>query len=333
MKRILIIQTAYLGDVILATSVLEKLHQKYPDAELEILLRNGNESVFKDHPYVSKVWRWDKENKKYKNLLSLIKRIRKKRFDAVFNLHRFATSGMITAMSAAPIRAGFDKNPFSFSYTHKVKHIINTAPGNKGLHETERNQLIIAPWTDEKVSMPKLYPSETDESTVVQLKSKPYVCIAPASVWATKEFPAEKWCELINTLAPEIIVYLIGSKADKELCEKIKNESGFLNLSILAGSLSILQTASLMRDAKMNFVNDSAPTHIASSVNAPVTTIYCSTIPEFGFGPLSDISHIVQINRNLECRPCGLHGKKACPEFHFNCAKEISVKRILNFEC
>lgn len=75
----------------------------------------------------------------------------------------------------------------------------------------------------------------------------------------------------------------------------------------------------------MNYVNDSAPMHLCSAVNAPVTAIYCSTIPEFGFGPLSDNSHILQTKEKLSCRPCGLHGFKSCPEKHFKCAWGIEV--------
>lgn len=65
-----------------------------------------------------------------------------------------------------------------------------------------------------------------------------------------------------------------------------------------------------MHDAQMNYVNDSAPMHLASAMNAPTAAIFCSTIPEFGFGPLSDDSRVIQIQKPLACRPCGLHGKR-----------------------
>jgi len=84
-----------------------------------------------------------------------------------------------------------------------------------------------------------------------------------------------------------------------------------------------------MKYAVMNYVNDSAPMHFASAVNAPVTAIYCSTLPSFGFGPLSDRSFIVERQGELYCRPCGLHGKKACPEGHFRCALEIKEEQLI----
>jgi heptosyltransferase-2 len=84
-----------------------------------------------------------------------------------------------------------------------------------------------------------------------------------------------------------------------------------------------------MKEAVMNFTNDSAPLHLASAVNAPVTVIYCSTIPGFGFGPLSGDSTIIETREKLDCRPCGLHGLKACPEKHFRCATTIDTRELV----
>jgi heptosyltransferase-2 len=105
----------------------------------------------------------------------------------------------------------------------------------------------------------------------------------------------------------------------------VNRESRIINL---AGKLSLLESAALMKEAQMNFTNDSAPLHLASAVNAPVTVVYCSTTPDFGFGPLSDNSVIVQIQEDLSCRPCGLHGRTSCPEVHFKCAVDINLEAL-----
>ncbi|HMT28996.1 MAG TPA: glycosyltransferase family 9 protein, partial [Bacteroidia bacterium] len=110
-----------------------------------------------------------------------------------------------------------------------------------------------------------------------------------------------------------------------ELCQRIIEASGNSNAVKLAGKLSLLQTAALMKDAAMNYVNDSGPLHIASAMNAPVTAFFCSTIPGFGFGPLSDHSLIIETTLKLECKPCGLHGKKSCPQGHFKCGLTITT--------
>ncbi len=78
----------------------------------------------------------------------------------------------------------------------------------------------------------------------------------------------------------------------------------------------------------MNYVNDSAPLHLCSAMNAPTTAIFCSTVPEFGFGPLADVSRVVQTPEQLDCKPCNLHGRKACPLGHFRCAWGIGVDEL-----
>jgi heptosyltransferase-2 len=160
-------------------------------------------------------------------------------------------------------------------------------------------------------------------------KKQPYITISPTSVWYTKQLLPEKWEKLIElTDKGKYKIYLLGGAGDKEACEKLVglNKSSVENL---AGKLTLLQSAALMCDANMNYVNDSAPQHLASAMNAPVTSIFCSTVPAFGFGPLSKNSRIVEVEERLECRPCGLHGYKACPKGHFLCAHKIEVEKML----
>lgn len=330
--KFLIIQTAFPGDVILATSVLEKLHEFYLDSKIDFLLRKGNEGVFASHPFLNKVLVWDKKKNKASEILRILAEVRNERYDYIINLHRFASSGFITAFSGAKNKIGFDKNPLSFLFTKKLKHKIGD-----GTHETNRNHQLISTITDNTVAKPKLYPSEKDFQKVSEYKTGKYVCIAPASVWFTKQWPKHKWAELINMIPAEQKVYLLGAPSDFLLCEEIKltivnrhpdnYRESIVNLS---GKLSFLESAALMKDATMNYVNDSAPLHLASAVNAPVTAVFCSTIPAFGFGPLSDKSFIVEINEPLYCRPCSLHGKRYCPEKHFRCAESIRPEDVFS---
>lgn len=324
--KFLVIQTAFIGDVILATALVEKLHAHYPEATIDFVMRKGNEGLFKNHPYIRTVFVWDKKESKIKNLFSIAKQVRANKYDSIFDLHRFASSGIIAGFSGAGKIVGFDKNPLSFLFTSKIKHEI----GN-GKHETERNQQLIESITDAAVAKPKLYPSKENVDAVNQYKTKPYVCLAPTSVWFTKQFPKEKWVELINAL-PHFSIYLLGAPGDAAACEWIKSQviNPKLEVINLAGKLNFLESAALMRDAKMNYVNDSAPMHIASAMNAATTAIFCSTVPAFGFGPLSDDARIVETKEQLDCRPCGLHGFKACPKGHFKCGFSIEIKDVVN---
>ncbi|WP_305983247.1 glycosyltransferase family 9 protein [Roseivirga thermotolerans] len=323
LHKILVIQTAFIGDVILATGVLEKLHQHYPKARLDFLVRKGNEGLVKNHPFLNQTLIWDKKAGKYRNLLKMLKVIRAERYDLVVNIQRFANSGFLTAFSGAKIKVGFDKNPFSWAFGKKVPHEINN-----GKHEIERNHDLIAEFTDDTPSKPKLYPSNQDFEKVASLKAAPFICFAPASVWFTKQFPKEKWIEFLSTTDFQGKIYALGAPSDHALCDEIIQKSGHPNAENLCGKLGLLESAALMQAAQMNYVNDSAPMHLASAMNAPTAAIFCSTIPEFGFGPLSDHSSVIQTEEPLTCRPCGLHGKKACPEGHFKCGFEVKTDRL-----
>src|SRR5688572_26947285 len=124
MKKILVIQTAFLGDAILATSLLEEIRRGVPGAMIDILVRKGNESIFHNHPFVSDVLVWDKAKNKSGNLFGILKKIRAKKYYAVINIHRFFSSGFLTAFSGAAIKSGFDKNPLSFLFTNVSKHVM-----------------------------------------------------------------------------------------------------------------------------------------------------------------------------------------------------------------
>lgn len=324
LQKILVIQTAFIGDAILASGVLEKLHQHHPNARIDFLVRKGNESLYAGHPFINTLLVWNKKEGKYKHLWQLLKNIRNTKYDIVINLQRFAASGFLTAFSGGKQTVGFSKNPLSFLFTQRIPHQYQR-------HEIERNHALVQDITDTTPARPKLYPTNADYNFVSSYKNERYICIAPASVWFTKQFPQEKWVEFLNAIPTPISVYVLGGPGDNELCGEIVRQvnNPALSIHILAGKLSLLQTTALMRDAVMNYTNDSAPLHLASSVNAPSRAMFCSTVPSFGFGPLSDNSAIIETDLALDCRPCGLHGHKACPKGHFKCALSIDVLKMV----
>lgn len=326
--QLLIIQTAFIGDVVLATGLIEKLHRQYPDAQIDFMVRKGNEGLLKDHPFLRKVLIWHKSSgQKYKSLLALTKEVRAQRYDKIINVQRFAATGLLTAFSGARETIGFDKNPFSRFFTSRIKHVISD--GQHTLHEIERNDELIKAFTTGAPEKPRLYPSPTDEEKVRPYQGQPYITISPASVWFTKQYPTEKWIKFLQALDKPYKIYLLGGPGDAALGEAIQQQVPQHAIVNLCGKLNFLQSTALMKQAVMNYVNDSAPMHFATSVNAPVTAIYCSTLPSFGFGPLSDKRFVVEVQEPLLCRPCGLHGRKACPLGHFNCAHHIRETQLL----
>ena len=373
-EKFLVIQTAFIGDVVLATAIVESLHEAYPDARIDFLLRKGAEGLLNGHPYLHELLVWDKKKNKLPNLWKLLRRVRRNRYDKVINVQRYAATGLITACSGARETIGFDKNPFSFFFTTKVKHVfsgyikkagrdlslqdtqnagrgeayagpaasltvkgVQESPGSHSplagelspVHEIERNNALIHHFTHRLAGKPALYPTAKDDSAVAGYTIHPYITISPASVWFTKQYPAQKWADFMDRVPAVYTLYLLGGREDAGLAEEIREKTLHPSVVNLCGKLDFLQSAALMRDALMNYTNDSAPMHFASAVNAPVTAVYCSTIPAFGYGPLSDKHFIVEKKEPLYCRPCGLHGYRACPQGHFRCAADIRDEQLL----
>ena len=311
MSTFLIIQTAFFGDVILMTAMIEQLAIELPNVQVDVLVQKSREVLLENNPHVREVMTLDKKDK-IKSTISIIRKIRKKRYDKVINVHRHGSSGWITWLSGAGETVGFNAHPMSFLFHKKIHH------QQEGRHEIERNYDLLSHLISGPIQKPKLYPSPTDYKKVEH--ESDYVTISPASVWFTKKWPNEKWAKLIDHFPQGLDVFLLGGPDDRELCHKIEQQT-HRRVIIKAGEYSFLESAALMKQALMNYANDSAPVHMASAVNAPVTTLFLSTVPAFGYGPLSDHKLVMEHKGELDCRPCGIHGWKRCPKGHFKCSE------------
>jgi ADP-heptose:LPS heptosyltransferase len=339
LNRILIIQTAFIGDVILATSLVEYISKTLgAGVQIDFLLRKGNESLLSDNPLVNKIHVWDKKSGKVKNLFKMISAVRNEAYDLVINIQRFFNSGLMTALSGAELKVGFDKNPLRKFFDGVIPHHIPHYSTHGAWHEVQRNAKLFN-WAIEEKEMPttselkpKLYFNDNEESKIKDVigDHENYVVIAPASVWFTKALPVEKWRKLVERLVENYHVFAVGGPDDSGLVDEVLN--GLENTSNLCGDLSLKESALLMKNSAQVFVNDSGPLHLASSVNAKTTAFFCSTIADYGYFPLADESRVVEVRDRLACRPCGLHGKKECPYQHYDCGHKIDIEEALDFK-
>ncbi|KPL01622.1 MAG: hypothetical protein AMJ90_07360 [candidate division Zixibacteria bacterium SM23_73_2] len=345
MHKILIIQTAFLGDVILTTPLVKATRKLFPDAKISFLLIPQTKEVFSDNPYLDEIIVYDKkgEEKKSKDFLHLLKKLRQRNFDLALFPHRSLRSALLAYLSKIPRRIGFDKSDGSIFFTEKIKY-------NSSIHEIERNltllkPLILKPLNIEPLNIkqlnfeipnlsPELYPSDEDilfvrrflKDSKVDEKEK-IIAIAPGSVWETKRWLAQRFAQVADLLIEKekAKIILVGGAEDKQLCQEI---SAMMKKRpvIAAGKTTVLQSAVIISKSKVLLSNDSAPVHIASATKTPTVAIFGSTIPYFGFGPYGNDHTIIQ--KKLPCRPCGIHGKRKCPEKHFKCMKDITTEEV-----
>ena len=329
MEKILIVQTAFLGDVILTTPLIRAVKQFYPESFVSFLLIPETREVVANNPWLDQVLVYDKR-RKHKALgkfLSLLREIRENTFESALIPHRSLRSALLPYLARIPHRIGFDRSAGSFLLTRKVKY-------QKSRHEIERNLSLLSNFKDKKDFLPELFPSPDDFAIVDNfLKDNKLnvdeimVGIAPGSVWLTKRWLPERFAQVADQLTKELKakVVLVGSKEDENLCYYISNLME-QNPVIAAGKMSFLQSAALISKCVVILSNDSAPVHMAAAMRTPVVEIYGSTVPEFGFAPLGEGNVIIQ--KALYCRPCGIHGKNTCPEKHFRCMTEITTDEV-----
>ena len=315
-NHVLIIQTAFLGDAILITSLLEKIRCESPHTLIHLLVRKGNVAIFEAYPHPVQVWSYDKSNKR-RSWMELFRAFSSLRFDQVFVAQRFFGMGLLSILIGAKRVVGFDKNPLSFFFSEKVAH-----SWGDGSHEIERNTKLLTSWLGDKVHQPLL---KTDSTPYLQI---PYICISPGSVWETKRVPLAIWIEMIHRLPKDLPIVLMGAPNEVHLSNEIAAACLEHTIHNETGKHGLLAAIGIYQHALLAYVNDSGPLHICSATNTPTVAVFCSTVPSFGFGPLAAWNRVVQAKEPLACKPCGDHGKKQCPLGHFACGFGISSKEL-----
>lgn len=324
--RILIIQTAFIGDLILTLPLIQTLKKNIPDSTIDLLCIPYTKEVVKNNPYISNVIVFDKHKKKsIKDIIYLANNLKKEKYEYAFLPHRSIRSGLIAMLSKIENRIGFKKTLFDFLYTKSVEY-------QSDIHEIDRNLSLIKFLKFKEIyRIPELFPDDSDKFFVNDFLDnnnivEKFVCIAPGSKWFTKRWPIDYFIELIKMFNNENIkVILIGGKEDSDICNSITIEIN--NIINTSGIFSLLQTAELIKRSSLLISNDSAPIHIATSMNTPVIDIYGPTTPEIGFYPLSEKSISIEI-KDLNCRPCKIHGGNKCPVRTFDCMKNILPENI-----
>ncbi|TGN18645.1 lipopolysaccharide heptosyltransferase II [Leptospira idonii] len=344
-QKILIIQTAFLGDLILSTPFFRAVKNLFPDSEIHLIVNQGTEQVLDGNPDIQKLIPLDKKRIK-KNIFRFLEfafSLRREKYDLVYSPHFSFRSSILSRLTGAPIRIGYKESGFSFLHTKSVSR------PRLGPHEVDKLFSLLFSSESEyprgRERRPYLYLKEADEkkfqtlSSSLKIAEKNYILIAASSLWETKRMPEEKFASVISLILRKRTenVILIGSKADLPIEEKIrsllgieplreKERSRFLSL---IGKTSLSELSVWIQNAKAVISNDSSPIHFASAFNIPTVMIYGATVPAFGYSTLSEKQKIMEIT-GLKCRPCGIHGGRICPESHFRCMLDQQPQKIFD---
>ncbi|MCP4634380.1 MAG: lipopolysaccharide heptosyltransferase II [candidate division Zixibacteria bacterium] len=330
--KTLVVQTAFLGDLLLTLPLVRAIKHNDPDGEIQILIRAGYREVLQSNPDISHVIELDKLNTGNGiSTTGVIGELRNRKFDKAIIPHRTFRSALIPYLAGIPERIGFFSAPGYVLYSESLEYLPTG-------HQILR-MLILAGERGADVELFPLtiYPSEDNFVRADELisgidvgKAENVAAIAPGSNWATKRWTMPNYAELAERLIVDYGYHVIftGADEDKDICFEISKQLPSSGWAITAGDFSIMETAALFARSSFVIANDSAAGHLASGVSTPVLTLYGPTVPVFGFYPIGKENVICERN-NLYCRPCSNHGPMKCPEHHFKCMNELTVDHIL----
>lgn len=306
MMRAVVIQTAFIGDLVLTIPLIERLKKSF---EVFTVTRPfGSELITKTIPY-------DKDKRVIKGLIEVSKTLKALSSDLLISPHLSLTSSLIALLSGTKLRVGFKESVLSQVYHFKV------VKGGDGKHESVKIfSLLSAIGLDNDFSPPRLGVSDDERKWAEEMLRgvRRPIGVAPGSVWQTKRWTG--WEHLFNSLEADFIIF--GRESDTPKYENTRAIN-------FVGKTSLRQFMALCSLCQAFIGGDTGLSHIASALGIPTIVIFGPTVPEFGFVPLGNV-RVIQTEEKLDCRPCNIHGPKKCPEGHHMCMKSISPDTVVS---
>lgn len=332
LDRIIVIQTAFLGDIVLTSPFLESLRLKYPKSEIFFVTTPAGASLLEPNPWNIRFLPYDKRGKDsgVVGFLRMVRKLRNLKAQRVYCLHRSFRSALLAKASGAQV--------WGFKESSAPQLIEKQFSRKKFEHEVEKNHSVLE--IAEAPPYPTLFLTEEDKLQAVKLiPNEPYIAMAVSSVWATKRWPEDKFAALIHKISQEsgLRTVLVGSKEDQQVADRVIEiyrslpQTGAAEPINLAGKTSLGALKAVLAKSELTVSNDSSPLHIAAAFARPVVGIFGPTTKEIGFFPFTPPgkSAVAEL-KGLECRPCGLHGHDACPLGHFRCMKDLDSQSVFD---
>lgn len=326
-QNILIVQTAFIGDVILITPLIRAVAELYPQAKIDVIVVAEEAKLLENNPYLNEVIVDSKRDNTFLSLFQLIKQIKSKHYDLVISPHSSFRTHLILYLSKIPERIGFNRGSAKWMLTKRIEHPV-------GPHKIVKNLGLLKPLSDREFDLQtELFPSDKDkqkaEILLQPLSEKTIIAVAPGSIWQTKCWQLKSYITLCRKLIDSSYgIVLIGGESDKHLCDEIEDAIGKDNANLinLAGVTNLLESADVIKKCSLMICNDSGAMHIANAMKTRVFAFFGPTVQRFGYYPYRQGDRVFEVD--LECRPCGSHGSKKCPQKHHNCMQKIEVEPV-----
>jgi lipopolysaccharide heptosyltransferase II len=330
--RALIIDTAWLGDVVFTTALIGGVHRLWPSCELHVLVAPRGEPLLHGHPFVSRLWVFDKYGKDRGGfgLRRTARALRQQKFDLILNAHPSLRSRLLTKWVAAPVRVGYQGFLANFCFTRVIANDLAVEPD----HAQRRLALLRALGYDVPTEPLSVSVAEADRLwaadflTSRQLSSCSLLGLIPGSAWETKHWPLRFYAELaqrwIDSQHGSVIVF--GGHQERTLTESICRSNPEHVLPIVNEPLP--HVAALLSQCSHVVGNDTGVTLLAAAVNGPhVIALYGCTQINYHFPP----PHVALHAGVPCCLPRTGHGAHRClwAEQAW-CMEQLTVDKVWN---
>ena len=289
--KILLLKYRNIGDVLLATALIDNLKSMYPDSEIDFSVNKGCEEMLTLNPEVNKVICYDRQKVKKKSFLARIAeevrfalRIRKHHYDLVINLTEGERGALLAFFSGAKKKLGYKVRRGIFS---KVK-VFDAIANDKVLQHTVNKDLQFIQLLGGKIKTKKvgLFFSATSKNKIDGLLKEHgingFVHLHPVSRWMFKCWSDERMAEIIDYIyqvkGGDVVV---TSSQDKIEMERVHNILELCKSEPISfsGQLSLKELASLSARSDLFLGVDSAPMHMAAALNVPVIALFGASEP------------------------------------------------------
>lgn len=286
LKNILIIKPSSLGDIVQALPALSALRRNFPDANISWLVRPEYAKLIENHPHLNDVILFDRKflgkawynQRAFAELLSLIKQLRRRKFDAVIDLQGLFRTASLTWLTGCKKRFGMaTAREFGHVfYTHKVHqdqdciHVVDYyLKVIKAVGVSDTTAEFIFPHDDAADDSVKRLLAEHN------VEPGNYAVFIPGSAQRDKCWPAERFAVLADKISDDfgLSVVATGAQAEKGIAEELKTTAN-VPIANLAGRTGLRELTALLRSAKLVVSNDTGPGHIAAALGTPLVLIF-----------------------------------------------------------
>ena len=343
-QRLVVINTAFLGDLVLTIPFLNLLKKKYPNSIISLVCKKGIGDLFLKLKLVDFVFEVQKG--KACDYANTAKRLNETDQDIVFCIHQSVRSYLLSLKIKSKLRIGYSSWYNFFGFEKKIERdlklpeplrifqfltLVDHSFSNFFQNETKSVDLNLKLSNDHMVEIPSWAKFPRLELDYRQYDPTPdsglrHIAIFPGSVWNTKRWTIESYAELTQRLTEmDFQVILMGGPGEESCGEFIQSKVASSRLSNMIGKSSVWESLLVLSQCELVVANDSASAHMAALLGKKILVFFGPTVLKFGYRPWGNSVFVLE-NSQLSCRPCSSHGPQECPIKTHACMKSISAE-------